>query len=126
MRRAIAVLLLSMATVASAATLAPPARATTPDPGSIKPAIVWKKIPFGAKRKRQMAAYSKRHYGTHTWHLTDPHVVVEHYTDGTSFDSAWSYFSHDGKHLGEYPGVCAHFIIDTDGTIYQLVNLGIR
>jgi N-acetylmuramoyl-L-alanine amidase len=36
------------------------------------------------------------------------------------------YFSRDGKHLGEYPGVCAHFIIDTDGTIYQLVNLGIR
>jgi N-acetylmuramoyl-L-alanine amidase len=127
MRRAIAVLLLAMATFASTATAAPVAGATTPpDPGSIKPAITWKKIPFGAKRKRQMAAYSKRHYGIRTWHLTNPKVVVEHYTDGPSFDSAWNYFSHDGKHLGEYPGVCAHFIIDTDGTVYQLVNLRIR
>ena len=29
-------------------------------------------------------------------------------------------------HLGELPGVCAHFVIDTDGTIYQLVNLRVR
>jgi N-acetylmuramoyl-L-alanine amidase len=92
----------------------------------LKPAIVWKKIPFGARRKRQTAAYSRRHYGLRTWHLTDPHVVVEHYTGGTSFQSAWNYFAADGKHLGEYPGVCAHFIVDTDGTISQLVNLGIR
>jgi N-acetylmuramoyl-L-alanine amidase len=97
-----------------------------PDPGSLKPAIVWKKIPFGAKRKRQMAAYSKRHYGERTWELVDPKVVVEHYTAGTSFDSAWNYFASNSRHLGEMPGVCSHFIVDTDGTIYQLVNLGIR
>jgi N-acetylmuramoyl-L-alanine amidase-like protein len=127
MRRAFAVVLLSMATVASTATLALSAHAATaPQPSTIKPPITWKKIPFGAKRKRQMAAYSKRHYGVRTWHLTDPEVVVEHYTDGTSFDSAWNYFAANGKHLGEYPGVCSQFIIDTDGTIYQLVNLGIR
>jgi len=40
-----------------------PALAQTPDAGEIRPEIVWKKIPFGAKRKRQMAAYSGRHYG---------------------------------------------------------------
>jgi N-acetylmuramoyl-L-alanine amidase len=127
MRRALAILLLSMATFGSAATTPLVARADIPPaPGSIKPAITWKKIPFGAKRKHQMAAYSKRHYGARTWRLTGPKVIIEHYTDGTSFDSAWNYFSRDGKHLGEYPGVCAHFIIDTDGTVYQLVNLGIR
>jgi N-acetylmuramoyl-L-alanine amidase len=126
-QRAIAILLLAMATSGSAATVTPTARAgTPPDPGSIKPAITWKKIPFGAKRKHQMAGYSKRHYGTRAWQLTDPKVIVEHYTAGMSFDSAWNYFSRDGKHLGEYPGVCAQFIIDTDGTVYQLVNLGIR
>ncbi len=97
-----------------------------PDPGDVKPAIVWKKIPFGAKRKRQMAAYSLRHYGERTWRLADPQVIVEHYTAGTSFDSAWNHFAANGLHLGEKPGVCAHFLIDTDGTIYQLVNLGIR
>jgi N-acetylmuramoyl-L-alanine amidase len=97
-----------------------------PDPGAIKPEIEWKKIPFGAKRKRQMAAYSRRHYGERTFELTDPKVVVQHYTAGTSFDSAWNHFAANGTHLGEKPGVCAHFLIDTDGTVYQLVNLAIR
>ena len=27
--------------------------------------------------------------------------------------------------LGQLPGTCAHFVIDRDGTIYQLVPLGI-
>ena len=97
-----------------------------PGPGDVSPHVVWKKIPFGAARKRQMAAYSRRHYGERTYELTDPQVVVEHYTDGTSFDSAWNHFAANGTHLGEKPGVCAHFLIDTDGTIYQLVNLRIR
>jgi hypothetical protein len=89
MRRAVALLLLATATFGSAAAMAPPAIAGPPDPATIKPEIVWKKIPFGTKRKRQMAAYSNRHYAERTWRLTDPRVVVEHYTDGTSFDSAW-------------------------------------
>jgi len=102
---------------------AAPVRAT----GTIAaPPIVWKPIPFGATRKDQMAAYSKRHYGTRTYVLRDPHVIVEHYTDGTTFSSAWNTFAANSKHLGEYPGTCAQFIIDTDGTIYQLVHLDIR
>jgi len=102
------------------------APAAAPDPADVKPAIEVKKIPFGAKRKRQMAAYSERHYGERAWELTDPAVVVEHYTTGTSLDPAWNHFAANGTHLGEKPGVCAHFLIDTDGTIYQLMNLGIR
>jgi beta-N-acetylhexosaminidase len=106
---------------------APGARAVAAvRPSTLRPPLVWKKIPFGAKRKRQMAAYSKRHYGLRTWRLADPHVIVEHYTDGTSVRSAWSYFAANVRHLGEMPGVCAHFLVDTDGTVYQLVNLGIR
>ena len=117
-----------LALVLALAVLAPeaPALAQTPDPGDIKPQVAWKKIPFGAKRKRQMAAYSERHYGERTWELIGPQVIVEHYTDGTSFDSAWNHFASNASHLGEKPGVCAHFLIDIDGTIYQLVNLGIR
>jgi N-acetylmuramoyl-L-alanine amidase len=91
-----------------------------------KPAIVWKPIPYGAKRRMQMAAYSNRHYGTWSWHLDAPHVIIEHYTDGTSFSSAWNYMAADVKHNGEYPGVCSHFIIDRDGTIYQLAPLDVR
>ena len=33
-------------------------RRGVPDPGDVKPEIVWRKIPFGARRKRQTAAYS--------------------------------------------------------------------
>jgi beta-N-acetylhexosaminidase len=94
-----------------------------PDPGDVRPEIVWKKIPFGTARKRQTAAYSSRHYGERTYRLTDPRAIVEHYTAGTSFDSAWNHFASNAVHLGEEPGVCAHFVIDTDGTIYQLVPL---
>jgi beta-N-acetylhexosaminidase len=91
-----------------------------------KPPIVWKPIPFGARRKSEMAAYSKRHYGHRAWRLIDPKVIIEHYTDGTSFSSAWNTFAANSPHNGELPGTCAHFIIDRDGTIYQLVRLRIR
>jgi N-acetylmuramoyl-L-alanine amidase len=91
-----------------------------------EPRIVKKLIPFGARRKRQMARYSDRHYDQKTWRLTDPKVIVEHYTDGPSFSSAWNTFASNSPDLGELPGVCAHFIIDTDGTIYQVVSLRIR
>jgi N-acetylmuramoyl-L-alanine amidase len=87
---------------------------------------VKKFIPFGSRRKDEMAAYSHRHYGVRTWELTDPKVIVEHYTDSSTFSSAWNTFASNAPHLGELPGVCAHFIIDTDGTIYQLVSLHVR
>jgi N-acetylmuramoyl-L-alanine amidase len=105
--------------------VAPAASATTPA-SALKPPITWKRIPFGALRERQTAAYSKRHYGVRTWHLAAPKVIVEHYTDGTSFDSAWNYFAANERHMGEMPGVCAHFVVDTNGTIYQLVSLAKR
>jgi len=86
---------------------------------------VQKPIPFGAKRKAEMAVYAKRHYGTATWRLVHPRVIVEHYTAGSSFDSAFNTFAANSPDLRELPGTCAHFVIDTDGTIYQLVPLTI-
>jgi hypothetical protein len=102
------------------------ARASGVSASNLQPPIVSRPIPFGTARKHQMARYSKRHYGVRTWRLTDPNVIVEHYTDGTSFDSAWSYFAANQPHMAELPGVCAHFIVDTDGTIYRLVNVAKR
>ncbi|HYG71683.1 MAG TPA: peptidoglycan recognition family protein [Actinomycetota bacterium] len=101
-------------------------RGDPPAPEEIGPAIEWRRIPFGARRKRQMAVYSERHYGERTWELTDPRVIVQHYTAGTSADSAWNHFAANSPHLGELPGVCAQFLVDTDGTIFQLVNLRVR
>jgi N-acetylmuramoyl-L-alanine amidase len=98
------------------------APAASPPP---KPAIVSKPIPFSAQRRAETAAYARRHYGLNTWRLVDPRVIVEHYTASNSFSSAYSTFASDtpDSELHELPGTCAHFVIDKDGTIYQLVPL---
>lgn len=90
-----------------------------------RPAIVSKPIPFSAQRRAEMAQYAERHYGLRTWRLEHPKVIVEHYTASTSFMSAWNTFASDAPdpELHERPGTCAHFVIDRDGTIYQLVPL---
>ena len=88
-----------------------------------KPHVVWKPIPYGAHRKGEMAQYAARHYGIRSYVLR-PKVIVEHYTATTSFSSAYNTFAADvpDSELHQLPGVCAHFIVDRDGTIYQLVR----
>ena len=105
--------------------------ALAPNPGSAappKPKIVWKPIPFPASRKAETASYSLRHYGSSSWRLRNPHVIVEHYTANGSLSATWNTFAADipDPELHQLPGTCAHFVVDTDGTIYQLVPLGIR
>jgi N-acetylmuramoyl-L-alanine amidase-like protein len=96
------------------------------DEPALRPAIVWKPIPFGAQRRAETAAYARRHYGLDTWRLRDPKVIVEHYTANESFSATWNTFASDvpDPELAELPGTCAHFVVDTDGTIYQLVPSG--
>jgi N-acetylmuramoyl-L-alanine amidase len=90
-----------------------------------RPPIVWRKIPFGAARRAQMRAYARRHYGLDSAALRDPKVIVEHFTASGTFSSAFNTFAANAPdvELHERPGVCAHFVIDRDGTIYQLVSL---
>jgi N-acetylmuramoyl-L-alanine amidase len=91
-----------------------------------KPHIVWKPIPFSAKRKAETAQYAERHYGINSYVL-HPKVIVEHYTASNSFEAAYNTFAADvpDAELHQLPGTCAHFVIDRDGTIYQLVPLTI-
>ena len=91
----------------------------------VRPHIVWKPIPFGAQRRAETAAYAERHYGLNTWRLVKPRVIVEHYTANDSFSATWNTFASDAPdpELHERPGTCAHFVVDRDGTIYQLVPL---
>jgi beta-N-acetylhexosaminidase len=72
-----------------------------------------------------MAAYARRHYGIDSYTLRAPKVIVEHYTGSTTFAAAFATFARDvpDPELHELPGLCAHFIVDRDGTIYQLVSL---
>lgn len=94
--------------------------------GVPKPPIRFDPIPYGLERKRQMANYSKRHYGKRTWRLDPPKAIVLHYTAGSSYSSAFDAFASNAPALGERPGVCAQFVVDKDGTIYQLTRLYIR
>jgi beta-N-acetylhexosaminidase len=91
-----------------------------------KPHIVWKPIPFGARRKAETAQYALRHYGMNTYVL-HPRAIVEHVTATSSFSSVYATFSADvpDAELHSLPGTCAHFVVDRDGTIYQLVPLNI-
>src|SRR5689334_17503446 len=88
-----------------------------------QPTIVQKPIPFPTKRKQEMAAYARRHYGVNSYRLRSPKVIVEHYTVTSTFSATWNTFAPDraDSELGELPGTCAHYVIDRDGTIYQLV-----
>jgi N-acetylmuramoyl-L-alanine amidase len=101
-----------------------PARATA----VAQPKIIWDPVPFGAKRKAEMSAYVHRHYSSFmkpTWGLVDPHVIVIHYTDA-SYSSTYSTFATDvpDSELHELPATSAHFVIDSNGAIHQLVSVG--
>lgn len=106
------------------ATVTPPRAAAAQERPDIEDTF----IPFGRKRKRQMAAYSERHYGEREWRLDEVRTIVQHYTASTTLESAYDTFAANARdaELGELPGVCAHFVIDTDGTIHKLVRLSVR
>jgi N-acetylmuramoyl-L-alanine amidase len=85
-------------------------------------------IPFGPKRKREMAAYSQRHYGQHEWRLRNPKVIVEHMAQTPSAAAVYNTFAPDNAdvELGELPNVCSHYVISPAGKIFRLVNLRTR
>jgi N-acetyl-anhydromuramyl-L-alanine amidase AmpD len=102
------------------------------DPGPVevqRPRIVSTYIPYGAVRKRQMARYSKRHYGVKTWRLVDPKVIVLHYTVSSTWQSPWNLFASNTPAGGpsgsrpESPGGCTHFLVGKRGKIIQLAPL---
>jgi beta-N-acetylhexosaminidase len=95
---------------------------------AVAPPIVSRFIPFGVRRRREMADYSRRHYGVAGYRLVHPRVIVEHYTETPSASAAFATFAPDvpDTELHELPGICAHFVVDRDGTIYQLVPVALR
>jgi N-acetylmuramoyl-L-alanine amidase len=109
-----------LATAALAAAPAAPA-------DSIRPPIVQRPIPFGTRRKRETAAYARRHYGLSTARLRSPRVIVEHLTVNDSIEATFNTFAPDvpDPELHELPGTCAHFVVGADGTIVQFVPLSL-
>jgi N-acetylmuramoyl-L-alanine amidase len=89
------------------------------------PPIVQNPIPFGSRRKAEMRAYARRHYGLNTALLKDPRVIVEHVTVTRTFRATFNTFAPDiaDPELHELPGVCSHYVVDRGGRIHQLVPL---
>ena len=121
---AIAVIAAPAFSAPATATTAPSARVASAQVA--KPPIVKKYIRFGESRKAQMADYSQRHYGQHTYWLTNPKGIVLHHTAGADWQSAWYTFDGNTAYNNEKPGVSAQFIIHKDGTIYQCMPLNLR
>jgi N-acetylmuramoyl-L-alanine amidase len=91
-----------------------------------KPRIHDDAISYGAHRRAQMAAYSQRHYGDREHRLTNPQVIVLHFTATDSYDAVWSTFDSNAPNMGESPGVCSHYVIEQNGTINELVPPRLR
>jgi N-acetylmuramoyl-L-alanine amidase len=94
----------------------------------LRPAIHQWPIPFGSTRRREMAAYSLRHYGEDTYALDKPKVIVEHFTATATAAEAYNTFAPDvpDAELHELPNTSAHFLVERAGRIDQLVPLTLR
>jgi N-acetylmuramoyl-L-alanine amidase len=94
----------------------------------LKPKIFNWPIPYGPKRKRDMAGYSKRHYGQFEWRLKRVEHIVQHYAVTDSAQAIYNTFAPNRPDVeyGELPGVCSHYVINDAGRIFRLVGLGTR
>jgi N-acetylmuramoyl-L-alanine amidase len=105
-------------------------RGTTPrsSVAGLRPTITDRPIPFPERRKREMAAYSKRHYGKRQWRLRNPKVIVQHVAVAGNVSTVYNTFAPDrpDPELHELPNVCSHFVVGSSGRIFRLVGLGKR
>ena len=87
------------------------------------PPIDVQHIDMNAKRRGEMRAYSKRHYGYASARLK-PKVIVEHIAVARSARAVINTFAPDvpDRELGELPGLCSHYLIGGKGRIIELVN----
>ena len=93
-----------------------------------KPSIRKRLIPYSKKRKRQMAAYSKRHYGRYKWRLRNPKLIVIHYAVAGSIGAIYNTFAPNNPdpEFGERPGVCSHYAVGGGGGTVKFVRPSIR
>lgn len=92
--------------------------------------IIKNYIPFTENRKELTKAYCNLHYGMPIWQLKDPKAIVIHSTHTDTYRQVYNTFDCDTirrrsiRKAGKV-NVGAHFVIDRDGTIYQLFPLDV-
>lgn len=93
-----------------------------------KPRIHKKLIPYPKHRRREMAAYSRRHYGRYKWRLRHPKLIVIHYAEAGSISAIYNTFRPDNPD-GEFhqlPNVCSHYAVSAKGAVFKFVKPTIR
>jgi N-acetylmuramoyl-L-alanine amidase len=80
-------------------------------------------IDMNAKRRAEMRAYSKRHYGYASARL-HPKVIVEHIAVARSARVVINTFKPDvpDVELHELPGLCSHYLVTSHARILELVS----
>ena len=95
----------------------------------VKNAIIQKPILFGEKRKDMTRAYIAKHYGLHVKDITiKPKVIVLHWTAVMDLNDSFARLYPeklltDRKDIAKASAlnVSAHYLVDRDGMIYQLM-----
>lgn len=85
---------------------------------------------FDQQRLQLTSAYSRTHYGTSSFTLADPQMIVVHYTAIPTLQKTLDFFkpSHLNREFrrdiaqGGDVNVSVHYVIDTNGTLYQLAS----
>jgi N-acetyl-anhydromuramyl-L-alanine amidase AmpD len=98
------------------------ASASTLDPQAIQRPI------FDAQRLQLTAEYSQRHYGVATAVLSNPQMIVVHFTTIPTREKSLDFFrppriDHQIRRDivgGGEVNVSAHYLVDRDGSLYQL------
>ena len=96
---------------------------------SAEPEIVDRPISWSRERESLTVAYRRAHQDTAAADSRiEPRMIVLHYTGGSSWKATWRYFDRTRLERGREKlrkggevNVSAHFLVDRDGTIYQLL-----
>ena len=83
------------------------------------PNIVEKFLPWSENREVLTREYAELHYGMSITNI-EPQAVVIHWTAGDTWQSAYYTFYDDTRNDGTV-NVSSQFLVDRDGTIYQLM-----
>jgi N-acetyl-anhydromuramyl-L-alanine amidase AmpD len=82
---------------------------------------------FNEERLRLTADYARRHYGLEGYELREPQIIVLHYTAFPTLDESMRFFFPSlldtgfrrDISAGGAVNVSVHYLVDTDGTVYQ-------
>lgn len=94
-----------------------------------RPAIILDLIPWTDEKDKLTERYCEMHYGKSVCRLEKPEAVVIHFTAGSSFEGAKNLFrpirvgSGRPDLVAGRVNVSAHFLVDRNGDIHQLVPL---